>query len=286
MAFQSLKAFVVANDDKAEIQNELNNLYALRDSLVLEIEKFKEEYRKVKDLSGDIKKLTEQKSILSSEVQKLIGDKNDLNIIVKDLSSAQEKFILSEGKLIDSIAKLTKDEKELTDNISLLKNSLSDKEKEYNNFVKESSHKAEAIKKECNDIEKDLKLLKSKRLELLPEIQELTTSVNSLKNTQLKLLSNNNALENKIKDSKKAIEILKQEYQKEVSDIKNKLVAEKNKANKEIEDMYSDAKKQMDLRDGNLSEKESWLEKKEDKLKQIKNDLEVFYGKKIDNIIF
>lgn len=286
MALQSRKAFVVADNNKTEIKNELDNLYALRDSLVLEIERFKEDSKSIKSLESEIKELTDKKLVLSSEVQKLKGDKDDLNIIVNELLSKRENLILNESKLIDSIAKLIKDEKELLDNISLLKNSLSSKVKEYNDYVKESSHKVEIIKEECNDIEKDLKLLKSRKLELLPEIQELTMSVSSLKNTQSKLLSDNNALENKIKDSNRNIEILKQEYQKEASDIKNKLVIEKDKANKEIEDMYSSIKKKMDLRDGELSEKESWIEKKESKLKQIKSDLEVFYNKKIDNIIF
>lgn len=286
MSIQSVKSFVVADNEKFDAKQELEELYKIKNSLVLDIEKYKEDKKKVEDLTGSIEKLSLKKTELDFEFFKLKQEHEEYSISLKDIKIDVELLEETKSNLLSDILKLKKELETLTVNykfeIDKTSKEIEIKNKEITGLNKLFSDKTEVI----SSLDKEIKELSTSNIDVKKENSELLKVRNKLlnENSELatKLISKNNILN----EIKKETEIELGKQSKIISDFETKFNIKKMEANDAIEKMYKDKEKEIANKQGIISEKESWLMKREQKLKEIKNDLEVFYNKKIDNIIF
>jgi chromosome segregation ATPase len=286
MAFQSVKSFTVADDNKLEAMNELENLYKLRDNLLVELKQHQEDKRKIKDLKPEIKKLTEKKKELEPQVLDMDRKLNDYRQLASRESDVVSQLKDDKDSLLENISHLNKlidsgekDRRVLEVGLEKIKRDVDEEIKEYNaNMEKLIAENDSLVKrnkelvKTKDSLEKSIKELSVKNGLLEKKNRTLTQEIDS-KSRELNELVNQCVVENG-------------RQSKIISDFESSFAQKKMEANDSIEKMYKDKEVDIIKKEGRLSEKESWLMKRELKLKEIKGDLEVFYNKKLDNIIF
>lgn len=286
MAFQSVKAFVVADNDKFEANQELERLYKIKDALVSDIKKYEEDKKKVVDLTKDVNRLLQEKTNLDFEVFKYKEEYNKYSEEVKELKEDIEFLNIKKLELLSDVSKLTKDLDKVSNdfNFEVKKNKdiLNLKVKEIEEIDKKINSKSVTL----SDLNNNILLLSKSNNELIIENNKLSQNKNKLISENSELTRKVTNKNNDLKKIQGSIEIEKGRQSKVLSDFESDFNKKRMDANTEIEKMYKDKEKEMFNREGYISEKESWLLKREQKLKEIKNDLEVFYNKKIDNIIF
>ena len=286
MSIQSVKSFVVADNEKFDAKQELEELYKIKNNLVLDIEKYKEDKKKVEDLTGSIEKLSLKKTELDFEFFKLKQEHQDYSSSLKEIKSDVELLEETKSNLLSDILKLKNELETLTINYKFEINKTSKeieiKNKEITDLNKSFSDKTASIL----ELEKEIKVLSDNNLNVKKDNTELLKTRNKLLNENSELTTKMISKDNILNAIKKETEIEIGKQSKIISDFETKFNAKKMEANDAIEKMYKDKEKEITNKEGIISEKESWLLKREQKLKEIKNDLEVFYNKKIDNIIF
>jgi len=286
MSIQSVKSFVVADNEKFDAKQELEELYKIKNNLVLDIEKYKEDKKKVEDLTGSIEKLSLKKTELDFEFFKLKQEHQDYSSSLKEIKSDVELLEETKSNLLSDILKLKNELETLTINYKFEINKTSKeieiKNKEITDLNKSFSDKTASIL----ELEKEIKVLSDNNLNVKKDNTELLKTRNKLLNENSELTTKIISKDNILNAIKKETEIEIGKQSKIISDFETKFNAKKMEANDAIEKMYKDKEKEITNKEGIISEKESWLLKREQKLKEIKNDLEVFYNKKIDNIIF
>lgn len=286
MSIQSVKSFVVADNEKFDVKQELEELYKIKNNLVLDIEKYKEDKKKVKDLTSSIEKLSLKKTELDFEFFKLKQEHEEYSRSLKEIKGDVLLLEETKSKLLNDTLKLKKESEILTSNfkfeIDKTSKEIEIKNKEISDLNKLFSDKTAVIL----GLDKEIKVLSENNIKVKKENSELLKTRNKLLNENSELTTKMISKDNILNSIKKETEIEIGKQSKIISDFETKFNAKKMEANDAIEKMYKDKEKQIASKEGVISEKESWLMKREQKLKEIKTDLEVFYNKKIDNIIF
>lgn len=231
-------------------------------------------------LNSDIESLTKQKSSIIKEVSglstKYRDDLKNYDFILESKNS--EVLKLDECILLKQSAKdtLLSDIDSLKSQVIELENTKSVKEIEFENFTIKNNNIISNLETDKNILLEDIECLKSKSGILKDSLASLQESCDSLS-------TNKDTLEQEISAGNLELSNLLQRIDILNIEIKDKesLIA---KTEQEKIKEYSELDLIIKNKSGDLSTRESWLVGKENKLREIKAELEVFYGRKITNL--
>lgn len=275
----------ISNSDKKvelrKLSEEMAVLGDIKENLLSEINKYKNQKEAVSDLSGVI-------ATLSDDIKSLELKKLELEKIEKLINSNNEKLSL----IKDEIKEKNKEVKEVNANLSEIKEAIItttslfnvDKlklENELNNLSSEVNN----LSSEKLVLKKDIKALseKSKDLSVLiasfeSNLAVIEKNINIKETELLKLIQEKTKKEEEfatlidVKENEASLIV------KMANDSAEEIVSKASSKAKEIEDALV-------VREANVSEREQWLKNKTEILKTMKLELETFYNKKIPNLV-
>lgn len=269
--------------------SKLKDLSSEKEALELEISDLRSD---VSDIKKDISTLELYKEDIKRENSVLANEQKELEVVISRLRDEIEnrKKDLSnyKDKSMDAWDKLRATKKEIEVNVSKIEELKEEQKKiEEDNeslSILLSAHQW-ALEKKKEDIkgaELEIGEILNKRDSLISQNNKLIKESEDIKRKSEEILSNADiAYSEKVKQAKEEslliISNAKEEAEKELSSISikfNELIEERKKFEEE-----------RDIAKWEISEKTRWLSEKEVRLREIKNKLESFYWRKIDNII-
>lgn len=298
---------------KQKAESILNGLSSAIDSLVEKKNNHEKEVSKLKDLSDeknaleieinwlkeilldlkqDINVLESHKDDINKENHILINEQWELRVIISKLKEEIENRKKDLSNLIDrhqdALKNLCETDKEIELNILKI-NEL----KESNKKIEEDNESLSALlssyqwaleqkKIDIRDTELEIEEILKEKDSLIAQNNKIQKEYSNAKRQSEEMLFKANDaylkwIENAKKDSLFIINNAKEEAEKELSSIAikfNELTEERKKFEED-----------RDITKWEISEKTKWLSEKETRLREIKNKLESFYWKKINNII-
>lgn len=263
-----------------------------------------------------LNKLNESIAIAEQQNTIIVDKTSEIESLEDEISDLEQKKI----EILDSVKKVEFDLIGKEDKIKDLKDELTslgaNKESILSQITELDSkrvlkqNKLTEVENKILSIEKDIsnanQLFIDTRINIQSQLNSLNTEIES-KNKEVntiighitKLTEEKVFLEESIVEYSKKLDdiksdILEQEIkrsnsQKDLDQLRNDIVAEQQKFENAKSVKELDLKNREDnliLAEGKLSDKESWLVSKEIQLKEIKAELEKFYGKKITSINF
>lgn len=269
--------------------SKLKDLSAEKEGLELEIRDLRSD---VSDIKKDISTLELYKEDIKRENSILANERRELEVIISRLRDEIEnrKKDLSnyKDKNSDAWDKLRATKKEIEVNVSKIEELKEEQKKiEEDNeslSILLSAHQRALDKKkeDIKGVELEISEILNKRDSLISQNNKLIKESEDIKRKSEEMLSKADLayfkwVEDAKKDSLLIVNNAKEQADKELSSIAvkfNELLEERKKFEEE-----------RDIAKWEISEKTRWLSEKEVRLREIKNKLESFYGKKIDNII-
>ena len=269
------------NEKVADIGKELEGLGLIKESLLSQISdgkklaseylgldaKVLEKQEELKDVSTTIDKLNNIVVSLRSENSKLEKQKEEYHKILDDINTI--KNIRDNHKESSEIEINRYNEK-----MGVITQAIYEKEQELIRLSKEEQlaiDRLEDVNTKCQSESDILNELKDQNSLERQRAKVLAGDIETAKRVAKEIEENSN------REMKAVIE----QAEKIVSEATSK--AEKIMA--DASDYKDKVEKDLINREGDLSEKTSWLLDKEKTLKETKNELEQFYGRKINNVI-
>lgn len=264
-----------------DVSKELAELGSIKEGLVSEI-------ARLQKLAEDYKGIDEKVVIKEKELQ-------ELNISVKDLANIKSEFEkISEDlayakKELSEANTLTqgilKGNAELWETKKKIDDKIKEKESELQSVITNNKNKLSKSKDEFADFEN----------RAIKKVDEYDSKLQELEKKQNSYIAQIEDLKKGLTEITTELVAKTLELEMSVLQIENNKTTSKEiidsatlKAEKIIEEAVSVAKKTSDemvSKQGELSEKTSWLLEKEKTLRETKLELERFYGRKINNVI-
>jgi chromosome segregation protein len=263
-------------DKKKEAKAELENLYSLIEQAKKDIKTFgdySEKIKKAEELCIKKEKETRDRILELNEAEKAIssfdGILNDKQREFENLKlTLQNESIKVQEEYQDKLSKVKSIELE----VSKLKELKDKAEKELADTLNADNKVLSQVKKTTEEILKE----KSK---IEKEIQKSNTELESLN----KKISDKNNEINKLTVETSGLNSEYTQIKKELESIDPK-IEKKRKELEEVIKNIEERKEWLAEEEGALSDKENFLKRKEDELRNVKLELENFYGRKLKNI--
>lgn len=315
--FQINKTNIVLDNKTKEAKKKaeavLSELSSAIDSLVEAKNNHEKDVKKLNDLSNDITELSVEKDGFISEIENLSKDKLNLlwekNLVNEDINKLNilKESLLSEVSSLDNSIKdkgnaiswlnfkieTLEDELEWAEatkyrieneilELESKKESMEDWMEELMKWFDELKRMTESREKEIKRLDSELSARSNQKLYLENEITSLIKKT-EVENSKWNSIVSNAKIEatSIINEAKKDKDSIIRDARKEAQDEIDSISV----MFKKLKDSEEKFKKESAIIDWELSEKKKWVNEKEVRLREIKNKLESFYWKKIDNII-
>jgi DNA repair exonuclease SbcCD ATPase subunit len=263
-------------------------------------------------LRAELVSLGEAKALIESEIKILSKQRQDFSDVSQEILDANKELNSLKTEIVRY--KTTKSDLEkanqvlisVNENISNVKNDLEDltseyedKNKELDTLNSEFSKKTADYNNEILDLRKEITGLEEAKPKLIKELDKLKVTKDEFVKSNTDIYQ---SLQSETDDEQIILDNLlldiveaKKTYQQILADSKDAKEEAKNFvfiSQSEATKIIADAKKYHDdnmaditLKIGDLSLREKWLSDKADNLKNMKEEIEARYGKKITSII-
>lgn len=260
---------------------ELAELGSIKETLLAEIKRGEEKALAYKDIDEKVEKAEKEINRLSPLVVDLKSKLSQLDKAKEELGIAQATLIDVDSatkEISDGNTKLLEIKNAIESEISIKKaelqsanllyeKKLEDNKRDFEKWEEGASNKVDEYNDKLLQIEKDVKFSEKVSMDL--------------KKANFVLSEKKSELESKLKSLETEIEKADKEAMQLIANADDYSFKVKNEA-----DEYAvKVKEELAKRDGELSEKESWLLDKEKTLRETKTELEKFYNRKINNVI-
>jgi chromosome segregation ATPase len=275
-----------------QIQEEKNRIIKDLAYYSSKLDEARSESDKIISRKGEIDRLdreiSEKKSILSDfegqlydiSIQKTEKDQELNGLLNKITDSYQELEFVSGNRdnIEKDISRMRDEINEISMDKSRIDKEITDLEIKKFAALTENSETIYDLKKKVSDLTSDVELKTKLRSELNGEIDELKASYREI--------------DSNIKEAKTKIDMFNTDLERIKNQTSESLnEAEESKMKMELMQLgkmqeWQEKENELSEREGNASIKESWLKEKEDALKLAKSDLEKFYNRPINHILF
>lgn len=259
---------------------ELANLGSIKENLKIEID----ELTKLASHYNGIDKKVEEAEIelqrLNKEIAKANHLKSDLEIVESKLNETKELNATISSQTKELLAKHDK----LSADIKILEDKQVQNKVEFDSAVLSYKNEISKYETALSEVtEKTKKAIEEHGIVITKnkaEIDVLVKTVNELEQAK-------DGLDKKITESKKELTDIDIKIIKQQEFYKNLIIENEAQAENilsKAEEMAKNKAEELIVREGDLSQREAWLNEKESKLLDLKTKMEAFHGKKIDNI--
>lgn len=285
MTFQNKSGSIDSEESIGELNSKRNELVAIStriEELKQEEASYQDRKKEVDSLDGEIRAKKDIKDRLVTEVNDLIVSRDSLS---KTFSFETENKKSEIQRIDEEIAYKTNVKNSINNDLDNLRIEIArlDKEKiekeevskgvaqELESTIAAKTIEAESLKTTVDTLRTDINSLISKKEELNKEIIDLN-------NVKVQKQSEIQKVEDEIATAMRRLDALDKEAEDKITEMK--VFEETKKAE------YAEIEKRLLERESLVVEKAGWNKEKEEKLKDIKRELEAIHGRKINTVIF
>lgn len=245
-----------------EAENNLKEYIISKDAVDAAKQALQEEENRLSSLKVETEELLKINKSLERSAEDLQNKKNAKEVVEQEIKTLEDRVNFLSNELVKLEASFKARSNEINTSIKLLEDTHSVVSIKVNDKKKELLYITENIKVSTDKIESLLteelqknNVLKEKNLEILEKTKEI------------------NELNSSYESKKRIIDSLN-------SEIESKKVEADNIVNR-AQEAAANKLAELEKREGDISDKEAWLNSKQSNLKAIKLSLEEFFGKKI-----